>query len=110
VPEGLEDNWDEAVELAVVVDHTEVVVAVRRGLLQAGNDSAGLLWFSAKHISYFRFILSRCNILAINFSDSPSRIFIGTNLHVLLENPLKLYPAALTLLDFSSVLWIHIIL
>ena len=58
VPEGLEDDWDEAVELAVVVDHTEVVVVVRRGLLQAGNDSAGLLWLSAKHISYFRFILT----------------------------------------------------
>lgn len=57
VPEGLEDDWDEAVELAVVVDHTEVVVVVRRGLLQAGNYSAGLLWLSAKYIQIYTYYL-----------------------------------------------------
>ena len=57
VPEGLEDDWDEAVELAVVVDHTEVVVVVRRGLLQAGNYSTSLLWFSAKYIQIYTYYL-----------------------------------------------------
>ena len=84
VPKSLEYNWDEAVELAVLIDDAKIFKLLRRCFLEACNNPACWLWITATHDLFEFFLLfnSRREILMIDFSNSPSRIFLGTKLHM----------------------------
>ena len=112
VPKSLEDNWDEAVELAVLIDDAEIFKLLRRCFLEACNNPACWFWISATHDLFEFFLLfnSRREILMIDFSDSSSWIFFWTNLLMHWGEAFKRDAAVLTLLSFSSFWWIHIIL